>query len=109
ALRLGCESYAIELNPVAHIIELCTLVYPQKYGQSLVTDVKKWGEWVIERARTQLAEFYPAPQSEQHVNIEIVQATLAGEKNAIQSNGKLTPIRSEERRVGKEWRYRVGS
>ena len=65
ALRLGCESYAIELNPVAHIIELCTLVYPQKYGQSLVEDVKKWGEWVIERARAQLAEFYPAPQSEQ--------------------------------------------
>jgi putative DNA methylase len=32
ALRLGCESYAIDLNPVAHLIELCTLVYPQKYG-----------------------------------------------------------------------------
>src|SRR6516162_6621455 len=27
ALRLGCEVYALELNPVAHIIELCTLVY----------------------------------------------------------------------------------
>ena len=33
ALRLGCESHAVELNPVAHLIELCTLVYPQKYGQ----------------------------------------------------------------------------
>jgi putative DNA methylase len=33
ALRLGCEAYALELNPVAHIIELCTLVYPQKYGR----------------------------------------------------------------------------
>jgi putative DNA methylase len=33
ALRLGCEAYALDLNPVAHIIELCTLVYPQKYGQ----------------------------------------------------------------------------
>jgi adenine-specific DNA methylase len=33
ALRLGCESHAIDLNPVAHLIELCTLVYPQKYGQ----------------------------------------------------------------------------
>jgi len=32
ALRLGCEAYAVELNPVAHIIELCTLVYPQKYN-----------------------------------------------------------------------------
>jgi putative DNA methylase len=34
ALRLGCEAYAVDLNPVAHLIELCTLVYPQKYGQA---------------------------------------------------------------------------
>jgi adenine-specific DNA methylase len=33
ALRLGCEAHAIDLNPVAHLIELCTLVYPQKYGR----------------------------------------------------------------------------
>ena len=33
SLRLGCESLAVDLNPVAHLIELCTLVYPQKYGQ----------------------------------------------------------------------------
>jgi len=33
ALRLGCEAYAMDLNPVAYIIELCTLVYPQKYGK----------------------------------------------------------------------------
>ena len=33
ALWLGCEAYALDLNPVAHIIELCTLVYPQKYGK----------------------------------------------------------------------------
>ena len=24
---------ALDLNPVAHIIQLCTLVYPQKYGK----------------------------------------------------------------------------
>ena len=91
ALRLGCEAYAVELNPVAHIIELCTLVYPQKYGPSLVADVKKWGEWVIERAKAQLAEFYPAPQSEQHVDNDIVQSTLSGEQSSIQ-NSVLTPI-----------------
>jgi adenine-specific DNA methylase len=33
ALRLGCDAQAIDLNPVAHLIELCTLVYPQRYGQ----------------------------------------------------------------------------
>ena len=34
ALRLGCEAYANDLNPVAHIIQLCTLLYPQKFGQA---------------------------------------------------------------------------
>src|SRR5258708_22399402 len=91
ALRLGCEAYAVDLNPVAHIIELCTLVYPQKYGSSLVTDVKKWGEWVIERAKAQLVEFYPAPQTEQHANDGMVQATLTRGQSTIQSNGVLTP------------------
>jgi len=33
ALRLGCETYAGDLNPVAVLIEKCTLEYPQKYGQ----------------------------------------------------------------------------
>lgn len=33
ALRLGCDAHALDINPVAHLIQLCTLVYPQKYGQ----------------------------------------------------------------------------
>jgi putative DNA methylase len=38
ALRLGCQAHAIDINPVAHLIELCTLVYPQKYGITLPKD-----------------------------------------------------------------------
>ncbi len=33
ALRLGAEAHGVELNPVAYLIQLCTLVYPQTYGQ----------------------------------------------------------------------------
>ncbi len=33
ALRLGCDAHGVELNPVACLIDLCALVYPQKYGQ----------------------------------------------------------------------------
>ena len=62
ALRLGCDAYAIELNPVAHIIELATLVYPQKYGKKLVDEVEKWGRWVIEKAKEELGDLYkPIP------------------------------------------------
>jgi len=34
ALRLGCETYASDYNPVAVLIEKCTLEYPQKYGRA---------------------------------------------------------------------------
>lgn len=33
ALRLGCETHAVEYNPVATLILKCTLEYPQKYGK----------------------------------------------------------------------------
>ncbi|HDM75073.1 MAG TPA: DUF1156 domain-containing protein, partial [Deltaproteobacteria bacterium] len=59
ALRLGCEAYALELNPVAHLIELCTLVYPQKYGEKLADEVEKWGKWVIERVKEEVGDLYP--------------------------------------------------
>jgi len=64
ALRLGCETYANDYNPVAVLIEKCTLEYPQKYGEKLVKDVKKWGDWVLEEARKELEEFYPADVEE---------------------------------------------
>src|SRR5204863_5556373 len=59
---------------------------------SLVADVKKWGEWVIERAKAQLAEFYPSPQSDEHTDNHIVQSTITGDQNAISSTNGLTPI-----------------
>ena len=86
ALRLGCETYASDLNPVAVLIEKCTLEYPQKYGKPktvketnknsffateettetekeinpLLEDVKKWGEWVLEEVKREIGKFYPA-------------------------------------------------
>ncbi|MCM8810839.1 MAG: DUF1156 domain-containing protein, partial [Candidatus Omnitrophica bacterium] len=79
ALRLGCETYANDLNPVAVLIEKCTLEYPQKYGigrgkinkkdllnsdqeeyNPLLEDVQKWGNWVLEEAKKEIGRFYPA-------------------------------------------------
>jgi putative DNA methylase len=76
ALRLGCETYAGEYNPVAILILKCTLEYPQKYGKPketskdwdflkesmknpLVEDVRKWGNWVLEKAKKEIGRFYP--------------------------------------------------
>lgn len=59
ALRLGCEAYAVDYNPVAYLILKATIEYPQRYGRRLVEAVEHWGEWVLEQARKELAAFYP--------------------------------------------------
>ncbi len=92
ALRLGCETYAGDLNPLAYIIELCTLDYPQRYGSSLVADVKRWGTWIIERAKEQLAEFYPPLTSGAFPKDGGQQRSFANGMNAINAEGPLTPV-----------------
>ncbi|MBW2059808.1 MAG: DUF1156 domain-containing protein, partial [Deltaproteobacteria bacterium] len=76
SLRLGCETYASDYNPVAVLILKCTLEYPQKYGRPkrvksddllhtektinpLLEDVKKWGGWVLREAKKEIGRFYP--------------------------------------------------
>ena len=74
ALRLGCDAYALDLNPVAHIIQLCTLVYPQQYGApdpaargcakdgswaGLAAEVEHWGKWVLAQAQAEIGDLYP--------------------------------------------------
>jgi putative DNA methylase len=117
AMRLGCETTAVDINPVAWFILKCTLEYPQKLAgkthplpdfildneefmnafykahpylvgrtkktrkqaeseagmfPSMVKDdsgrapkadlawhVRAWGQWVLDRARRELARFYP--------------------------------------------------
>lgn len=70
ALRLGCEVYSSDYNPVAVLIQKCTLEYPQKYtsesrewkdarNNRLPTDIRKWSNWVLEEARRELEPFYP--------------------------------------------------
>lgn len=82
ALRLGCETYSNDLNPVAVLIQKCMLEYPQKYGKHgevereiekfgvkkkvkervdnvLLEDVKKWGNWVLEETKKDIGRFYP--------------------------------------------------
>ena len=58
--RLGCEAYALELNPVAHLVELATLAYPARFGDRLVGEVRRWGRVVYEGARAEVGDLYPA-------------------------------------------------
>jgi len=83
ALRLGCETYALDYNPVAVLLNKAVLEFPQKRYPAVLTApphpsdqgtpglrdqrevnplleaVKHWGNWVLEEARKELAQFYP--------------------------------------------------
>jgi adenine-specific DNA methylase len=103
-LRLGLETHAVEYNPVAVLILKCTLEYPQRYGRQnrdkkayglfdlekeespLIADVKRWGEWVLEKAREEIGKFIlqmKTAQSQQVISgqgLFLVKTPLAGQK-----------------------------
>jgi putative DNA methylase len=115
ALRLGCEAYSLDLNPVAHIIELCTLVYPQKYGKpdesapgmtgtkgkdaqptwgGLAREVHYWGEWVQEKVKAEIGDLYPLvpDPSFKGKRQEIQSDWLREHANEVVPSGFLMPV-----------------
>jgi putative DNA methylase len=130
ALRLGCETHAVELNPVAHLIELCTLVYPQKYGQPekrtvqqgameveqevnpLAEDVRKWGQWVLEQAREEIGHLYANPvhqTSEVSETSEVSNPTIVGYLWARTVTCPNPACRAEMPLVRQWWLAKTGS
>jgi putative DNA methylase len=113
-LRLGCEAYALDLNPVAHIIQLCTLVYPQKYGNAdpnargmtgpknakcqttwggLANEVRYWGEWVLKKVKAEIGDLYPLiPDPEYKGSRSDVQSELWKSNKDIIPPGYLMPV-----------------
>jgi putative DNA methylase len=87
AMRLGCETYALDYNPVAVLLNRCILEYPTRFGapdsapsvplpprddstpsplledaptrSPLLLAVQAWGDWVLQEARQRLQRFYP--------------------------------------------------
>ena len=64
AAWLGCESYSMDYNPVAVMIQKCVLEYPAKYGRKLYDDVEKISKEVGDMIQDGVAEFYPALDGE---------------------------------------------
>lgn len=69
ALRLGCDTTAVDINPVAHLIQKCALEYPQRFGQPnndgnnpLAAEFVKWAAWVSERVKPKLENLFPAQE-----------------------------------------------
>lgn len=59
ALRIGADTFASDLNPVAIMLNKVVLEYAPKYGTKLVEEVRRWGDWIKNQAKQELSEFYP--------------------------------------------------
>jgi adenine-specific DNA methylase len=59
ALRLGCDAFASDLNPVACLILKVMLENIPRHGPKLAEELRKAGAEVKAEAEKELAEFYP--------------------------------------------------
>ena len=80
AARLGCESHALDYNPVAHLIELCTLVHPQTFGAKLADDFERWSGVVLERMKADVGDLYPAVRIPEADGAGATQTALFGNR-----------------------------
>ena len=62
ALRLGCEAFASDLNPVACLILKVMLEDIPRYGPSLAEELRKVGTEIKSKAEKELADLYPKDQ-----------------------------------------------
>ena len=68
ALRLGCETYANDYNPVAVLIEKCILEYPEIYGHHenqnwvdqnpLLDELNKYSQLILQNTKKDVENFY---------------------------------------------------
>lgn len=79
ASRLGAEAYAVDINPVAYILQLCRLTFPQRFGKAdkqfrgtdqegkwagLAKEVQYWSAWLDERVQAEAGQLYPPLETE---------------------------------------------
>ncbi len=58
ALRMGCETHAIDYNPVAVFLQKCMLEFPQRHGQALKEAVNQWASWCIKETRQKIGKYH---------------------------------------------------
>jgi adenine-specific DNA methylase len=63
ALRLGCESFASDLNPVACLILKVMLEDIPRHGLKLVAQLRQVGAEIKRKAEEELAQYYPPDQT----------------------------------------------
>jgi putative DNA methylase len=64
SLRMGFNTIANELNPVASVIERATLDYPKTFGPELAKDIIRIGETIASQLERDLKDYFPRVEDE---------------------------------------------
>lgn len=59
SVRMGFDTLANELNPVASVIERATIDYPMIFGAPLVKDIQKIGDEIADELQKELTSVFP--------------------------------------------------
>ncbi len=68
ALRLGCDAFASDLNPVACLILKTMLEDIPRYGPGLADELRRAGTKIKATAQKELAQFYPSDSRRRPAN-----------------------------------------
>ena len=77
---------------MAHLIELCTLVYPQTFGPKLADDFEHWSGVVLERMRAEVGDLYPAVQVPATEDVAKQAELFGGGGDPTLSVGQVDPV-----------------
>lgn len=64
SVRMGMDTIANELNPVASVIEKATIEYPMLFGDELKKDIEQIGSGIQKEISVELGPFFPRNQGE---------------------------------------------
>lgn len=81
SIRLGFDTIANELNPVATVIQKATVEYPLKFGISLAQDIEKIGGKIEQELAREFADVFPRNAGEEdlcYIWVRTVQCPKCG-------------------------------
>ena len=63
ALRLGCNTYANDINPVAVLVQKATYEWPSAFGPAVVAELQRLADDFVRRREERLSSYYPLEPS----------------------------------------------